>query len=426
MSDDVFSTVNNALGLFNNIDRLREQSTLKERGDAIAKALADNGGDFHALDPKLYSDRAGMAALASHVNTWSQTEQGKQTILQNQIKDAQYQTRLLGQYGSEIDKAMQSGNADLARSLMGSFSAQLRAPYRLTPDKDGGFDVMYTTPDGEQQSGKMSMQEAYDMLNNFRNNSKEFQKFTLLNGMAMNEMNTQLMMDVNNTVIGKGKDGKQVELVPVVGVGPNGVIQPMYSVPGSNQQFSREQLAQMGITDLMKATDARKEKMDNRRLDMEDRRIGLYAQSISQRGKNQSGYGEDLRSRVNWALEDAGYVYDKNSKRWFKGMQGDDGKLTPDRSQPLGIEEYHAVTRLIQAQGNQGASLPQGLEGDPLGMFTSKPDRGNSIPQLPGSPQQAGTGKARLLLGKDSVIADYGNGQKVILPPDYLNKFNAR
>ena len=107
-------------------------------------------------------------------------------------------------------------------------------------------------------------------------------------------------------------------------------------------------------------------------------------------------------------------------------MQGDDGKLTPDRSQPLGIEEYHAVTRLIQAQGNQGASLPQGLEGDPLGMFTSKPDRGNSIPQLPGSPQQAGTGKARLLLGKDSVIADYGNGQKVILPPDYLNKFNAR
>ena len=86
-----------------------------------------------------------MAALASHVNTWSQTEQGKQTILQNQIKDAQYQTRLLGQYGSEIDKAMQSGNADLARSLMGSFSAQLRAPYRLTPDKEGGVNVMYTT-----------------------------------------------------------------------------------------------------------------------------------------------------------------------------------------------------------------------------------------------------------------------------------------
>ena len=320
MSDDVFSTVNNALGLFNNIDRLREQSTLKERGDAIAKALADNGGDFHALDPKLYSDRAGMAALASHVNTWSQTEQGKQTILQNQIKDAQYQTRLLGQYGSEIDKAMQSGNADLARSLMGSFSAQLRAPYRLTPDKDGGFDVMYTTPDGEQQSGKMSMQEAYGMLNNFRNNSKEFQKFTLLNGMAMNEMNTQLMMDVNNTVIGKGKDAKQVELVPVVGVGPNGVTQPMYSVPGSNQQFSREQLAEMGITDLMKATDARKEKMDNRRLDMEDRRIGLYGQALSLRGnKGRSPKASDLNAfnrMVDATLAQMGYG--KTSKGYAK------------------------------------------------------------------------------------------------------------
>ena len=320
MSDDVFSTVNNALGLFNNIDRLREQSTLKERGDAIAKDLADNGGDFHALDPKLYSDRAGMAALASHVNTWSQTEQGKQTILQNQIKDAQYQTRLLGQYGSEIDKAMQSGNADLARSLMGSFSAQLRAPYRLTPDKDGGFDVMYTTPDGEQQSGKMSMQEAYGMLNNFRNNSKEFQKFTLLNGMAMNEMNTQLMMDVNNTVIGKGKDGKQVELVPVVGVGPNGVTQPMYSVPGSNQQFSREQLAEMGITDLMKATDARKEKMDNRRLDMEDRRIGLYGQALSLRGnKGRSPKASDLNAfnrMVDATLAQMGYG--KTSKGYAK------------------------------------------------------------------------------------------------------------
>lgn len=356
MSDDVFSTVNNALGLFNNIDRLREQSTLKERGDAIAKALADNGGDFHALDPKLYSDRAGMAALASHVNTWSQTEQGKQTILQNQIKDAQYQTRLLGQYGSEIDKAMQSGNADLARSLMGSFSAQLRAPYRLTPDKDGGFDVMYTTPDGEQQSGKMSMQEAYGMLNNFRNNSKEFQKFTLLNGMAMNKMNTQLMMDVNNTVIGKGKDGKQVELVPVVGVGPNGVTQPMYSVPGSNQQFSREQLAQMGITDLMKATDARKEKMDNRRLDMEDRRIGLYGQALSLRGnKGRSPKASDMNAfnrMVDATLAQMGYG--KTSKGYAK--MNEYGEPVP-----VSLDDTDFADALSFAREQVAASFQQNL-----------------------------------------------------------------
>lgn len=356
MSDDVFSTVNNALGLFNNIDRLREQSTLKERGDAIAKALANNGGDFHALDPKLYSDRAGMAALASNVNTWSQTEQGKQTILQNQIKDAQYQTRLLGQYGSEIDKAMQSGNADLARSLMGSFSAQLRAPYRLTPDKEGGFNVMYTTPDGEQQSGKMSMQEAYDMLNNFRNNSKEFQKFTLLNGMAMNEMNTQLMMDVNNTVIGKGKDGKQVELVPVVGVGPNGVTQPMYSVPGSNQQFSREQLAEMGITDLMKATDARKEKMDNRRLDMEDRRIGLYGQALSLRGnKGRSPKASDLNAfnrMVDATLAQMGYG--KTSKGYAK--MNEYGEPVP-----VSLDDTDFADALSFAREQVAASFQQNL-----------------------------------------------------------------
>lgn len=359
MSDDVFSTVNNALGLFNNIDRLREQSTLKERGDAIAKSLADNGGDFHALDPKLYSDRAGMAALASHVNTWSQTEQGKQTILQNQIKDAQYQTRLLGQYGSEIDKAMQSGNADLARSLIGSFSAQLRAPYRLTPDKDGGFDVMYTTPDGEQQSGKMSMQEAYGMLNNFRNNSKEFQKFTLLNGMVMNEMNTQLMMDVNNTVIGKGKDGKQVELVPVVGVGPNGVTQPMYSVPGSNQQFSREQLAEMGITDLMKATDARKEKMDNRRLDMEDRRLGLYAQSLAARGglggKGRAPKASDLNAfnrMVDATLAQMGYG--KTSKGYAK--MNEYGEPVP-----VSLDDTDFADALSFAREQVAASFQQNL-----------------------------------------------------------------
>ena len=356
MSDDVFSTVNNALGLFNNIDRLREQSTLKERGDAIAKALADNGGDFHALDPKLYSDRAGMAALASHVNTWSQTEQGKQTILQNQIKDAQYQTRLLGQYGSEIDKAMQSGNADLARSLIGSFSAQLRAPYRLNPDKEGGFNVMYTTPDGEQQSGKMSMQEAYGMLNNFRNNSKEFQKFTLLNGMAMNEMNTQLMIDVNNTVIGKGKDGKQVELVPVVGVGPNGVTQPMYSVPGSNQQFSREQLAEMGITDLMKATDARKEKMDNRRLDMEDRRIGLYANALSLRGgKGRAPKASDLNAfnrMVDATLAQMGYG--KTSKGYAK--MNEYGEPIP-----VSLDDTNFTNALSFAREQVAASFQQNL-----------------------------------------------------------------
>lgn len=359
MSDDVFSTVNNALGLFNNIDRLREQSTLKERGDAIAKSLADNGGDFHALDPKLYSDRAGMAALASHVNTWSQTEQGKQTILQNQIKDAQYQTRLLGQYGSEIDKAMQSGNADLARSLMGSFSAQLRAPYRLTPDKDGGFDVMYTTPDGEQQSGKMSMQEAYGMLNNFRNNSKEFQKFTLLNGMAMNEMNTQLMMDVNNTVIGKGKDGKQVELVPVYGHGEHGDTQIVYSVPGSNQQFSREQLAQMGITDLMKATDARKEKMDNRRLDMEDRRLGLYAQSLAARGglggKGRAPKASDLNAfnrMVDATLAQMGYG--KTSKGYAK--MNEYGEPVP-----VSLDDTDFADALSFAREQVAASFQQNL-----------------------------------------------------------------
>lgn len=301
-----------------------------------------------------------MAALASHVNTWSQTEQGKQTILQNQIKDAQYQTRLLGQYGSEIDKAMQSGNADLARSLIGSFSAQLRAPYRLTPDKEGGFNVMYTTPDGEQQSGKMSMQEAYDMLNNFRNNSKEFQKFTLLNGMAMNEMNTQLMMDVNNTVIGKGKDGKQVELVPVVGVGPNGVIQLMYSVPGSNQQFSREQLAEMGITDLMKATDARKEKMDNRRLDMEDRRLGLYGQALSLRGsKGRSPKASDLNAfnrMVDATLMQLGYG--KSGGQYMKGGE----PVPPDDEDfinALTLARQQAVLTFQQNLGIDFSSLLQ-------------------------------------------------------------------
>lgn len=189
------------------------------------------------------------------------------------------------------------------------------------------------------------------MLNNFRNNSKEFQKFTLLNGMAMNEMNTQLMMDVNNTVIGKGKDGKQVELVPVVGVGPNGVTQPMYSVPGSNQQFSREQLAQMGITDLMKATDARKEKMDNRRLDMEDRRIGLYGQALSLRGsKGRSPKASDLNAfnrMVDATLMQLGYG--KSGGQYMK--DGD----------PVSLDDQDFKNALAWARQQTASSFQQNL-----------------------------------------------------------------
>lgn len=300
-----------------------------------------------------------MAALASHVNTWSQTEQGKQTILQNQIKDAQYQTRLLGQYGSEIDKAMQSGNADLARSLMGSFSAQLNAPYRLTPDKDGGFDVMYTTPDGEQQSGKMSMQEAYDMLNNFRNNSKEFQKFYSLERHG-HERNEHPVDDGCEQYRHRQRERREASRAcPVVGWGQR-CHQPMYSVPGSNQLFSREQLAQMGITDLMKATDARKEKMDNRRLDMEDRRIGLYGQALSLRGsKGRSPKASDLNAfnrMVDATLMQLGYG--KSGGQYMKGGE----PVPPDDEDfinALTLARQQAVLTFQQNLGIDFSSLLQ-------------------------------------------------------------------
>lgn len=323
MGDDVFSTVNNALGLFNNIDRLREQSTLKERGDAIAKSLADNGGDFHALDPKLYSDRAGMAALASHVNTWSQTEQGKQTILQNQIKDAQYQTRLLGQYGSEIDKAMQTGNTDLATSLACSFSKAIRSPHSVSKSKEPGMlDIIFASPDGEQKTGTMSLNDFLSMMKGYQQNSPEWNKYLLLNGLALNEINNSKRESFDEDYVSVGKDGKEISLIPQVDYNEKKEIERLFFLPGTGN-LSEAQLSQMGFSKPMKATDARKEKMDNRRLDMEDRRLGLYAASISARGglggKGRPPKASDLNAfnrMVDATLAQMGYG--KTSKGYAK------------------------------------------------------------------------------------------------------------
>lgn len=356
MNDDFYSSTNNALGLFNNIDRLREQSTLKERGDAIAKALADNGGDFHALDPKLYSDRAGMAALASHVNAWSQTEQGKQAILQNQIKDAQYQTRLLGQYGSEIDKAMQSGNAELARSLACSLSKSIRSPYSVSKNKEPGMlDINFVSPDGEQKTGTMSLNEFLSMMKGYQQNSPEWNKYLVLNGLALNELNNSKRENFDEDYVSFGKDGKEISLIPQIDYNEKKEIERLFFLPGTGN-LSEAQLSQMGFSKPMKATDARKEKMDNRRLDMEDRRIGLYGQALSLRGgKGRAPKASDLNAfnrMVDATLAQMGYG--KTSKGYAK--MNEYGEAVP-----VSLDDTDFADALSFARGQVAASFQQNL-----------------------------------------------------------------
>lgn len=385
MSDDVFSTVNNALGLFNNIDRLREQTALKERGDAIAKALADNGGDFHALDPKLYSDRAGMAALASHVNAWSQTEQGKQAILQNQIKDAQYQTRLLGQYGSEIDKAMQSGNSELATSLACSLSKAIRSPHSVSKSKEPGMlDIIFASPDGEQKTGTMSLNDFISMMKGYQQNSPEWNKYLLLNGLALNEINNKKRENFDEDYISVGKDGKEISLIPQVDYNEKKEIERLFFLPGTGN-LSEAQLSQMGFSKPMKATDARKEKMDNRRLDMEDRRIGLYGQALSLRGgKGRAPKASDLNAfnrMVDATLAQMGYG--KTSKGYVKMNEFSEPV-------PVSLDDQDFADALSFARGQVAASFQHDLGID----FSSLPqnkqasqDPATSLIQSPYSPE---------------------------------------
>lgn len=107
----------------------------------------------------------------------------------------------------------------------------------------------------------------------------------------------------------------------------------------------------MGITDLMKATDARKEKMDNRRLDMEDRRIGLYGQALSLRGsKGRSPKASDLNAfnrMVDATLMQLGYG--KSGGQYMK--DGD----------PVSLDDQDFKNALAWARQQTASSFQQNL-----------------------------------------------------------------
>jgi len=134
MANEFWNTLNTATSALKNIDAMYNESQINDRVNAIAHALVDNGNNLEALDPSLYSDSYGLAALGRVTKQYSETSEGQKKIAENAIARAQRDGQMIGGYLNAINEAIQNGDTDRGGAYFQSLSERIGTPYTVQYD----------------------------------------------------------------------------------------------------------------------------------------------------------------------------------------------------------------------------------------------------------------------------------------------------
>jgi hypothetical protein len=322
-----------------------DTQAVNSRLDKMAKVMGENGGDISAITPDMYSDRNGVAAYASLVKAWRDTEAGKDAVRKSLVANAANQYNMFTTHAAQIEKMIQAGDAQSASLAMENLSRQAHIPYELKFNaQDGTFDVLHNTPEGAIPTGqKMSMGDAWSTVQGLIKNQKEFMKQSMIYAQAVAEGNLDNAMNPERTLIARNDKGEELHLVPNVELPYGQAPKVGYYSPKMGRTLTKEELAQAGfnIPTSIKTAQA------DEALDLKAEANTIRAEAAAQRANDAAArlsmaeenaalrreLGNASLSKSDAAAEDD--IFDqiieqsvpgafKKNKSWF--VEGDDGE----------------------------------------------------------------------------------------------------
>lgn len=202
------------LGHDANISKFKHQDQVREAANRFVPVLNENGMNFNAIKP---TNSAEVSALAGLVDKYSQTEEGKATILKNRknILKSKYSDFVAGR--NQVKTLLSEGKTDQAIKGIELMSSNAPLPYSLSDydPKTKTFGIKYldsakgNTPTGE----RMPLNDVWQMISGM--DEKQFFMQGAQHAAAIRQNNLENQKDPSKHIYATGqKDGKTYTIVP--------------------------------------------------------------------------------------------------------------------------------------------------------------------------------------------------------------------
>lgn len=361
--------VDAAEGAWNMYDKYK----LRDAYDNIDKAFGEGGFEAIQNNPDM-QDYWHSQALGQFVKDRANNEKGRLEMLKNMDASSDKMYQDWRTQAMSTREAFDSGNMQKFMPMMQQLAANSPLPYRLEPDEKGNFKVMFRSDQngGWADTGRtMTPQEAMGEVNNVLRGEQ-----MVLRGVDMK------LSPANEAFI---SSARRAYWGTVIGNAENR-IDPKKQIPlyDANGKLSGLGVLQSPVNDYNAVQKLVVFGRDGRQIGVFDGYDGAMRAGLSP-FKPEKTRGNDGTSKVgpggesaHIAMLNAGYVWDKNQKWYFKAGADADGKPQADYSQPAPAEAYKEALR-------SAGGVAQGISGtagagvsDPFGVFTPQ---GQSSPQ---------------------------------------------
>ncbi|WP_165069492.1 hypothetical protein [Desulfovibrio sp. ZJ200] len=404
-----------------------DEYKVRDAYDAMSKAYTEGGIEALQTNPD-FQDYHHAQAFGRIMKDRAASEKGRMEMLQNARKIAEQNyndVRAVLMPGLE---AYKSGDMNTFSDSMVKASQVVNMPYRIEPAGDGNYKLFFRSDakGGWTDTGrKMTGQEVFEMGRNYLRGEinvlsgmgmklTPYNQQQVLEGMrramATNDTNVENMADYSRHIPLLNANGRIV-----------GMAIPQNPLDGSkNTEYDA--------------------------YGMNGKPLGRFdVQGILQRGMRfgnmvqKSGRGASVGkvgpggSNAHIAMLNAGYVWDKDQKWYFKAGADADGKPQADYSQPASVEIYQKAVR--QAGGfAQGIGGVQANDADPWGWRTPPSSQQQrpappNIPRREAAPSKSPNAGQLVMYSKNgasqwAIIGEDGRPQEIT--PEEANAYSRR
>lgn len=389
---------------------------LRDAYDNIDKAYREGGFEAIQSNPDM-QDYWHSHALGQFVKDRANNEKGRLEMLKNMDASSDKMYQDWRTQAMSTREAFNSGNMQQFMPLMQQLAANSPLPYRLEVDERGNFKVMFRSDQhgGWADTGRtMTPQEAMGEVNNVLRGEQ-----MVLRGVDMK------LSPANEAFIGAAR---RAYWGTVIGNAENR-LDPKKQIPlyDANGKLSGLGVLQSPVNDYNAVQKLVVFGRNGRQIGVFDGYDGAMRAGLlpfkPEKAKGGDGAGKvgPGGGNAHIAMLNAGYVWDKNQKWYFKAGADADGKPQADYSQPAPVEAYQEAMR-ITGSFAQGISGTAGAGGsDPFGVFTPQGQpspQGTQRPAPPNIPSQEAAPSKNPNTGQLIIYSKNGASQWAIIGED--------
>ena len=401
---------------------LEDEKGVRAAYEHIAQTAGQNG-KIAALDnDPVLNSRYGIMAMGRYMADRASAQQSRTAMLKSmeQADDALYQNHFRP-LAFAAQEAFKKGDIRTFGQLAGQLSEISPFPYKYQMGKDGNFTELFrSTKDGGfiDTGQRMTPQQVMEAIT----------------GIMSGEQNILSGMDMQTRTVNPNflAAAARYKMATIMG-NAQAMADPRIWIPMQKGGHIVWAIPQNRHDDY--SADPSYRVLDERsgRSYMVGSMQDLFDQGYSRadvKAKTDKMLGQVGSSKVgpggtpHIAMLNAGYVWDKNQKWYFKAGVDADGKPQADFSQPADMELYRAIVRRYGgvAQGIDGIGVTHGTsKGDPagiLGQWRQATPQGVQRPAPPNIPRRENTPSQSPNTGQLILYSKNGTSQWGIIGED--------